>query len=180
MRARIVLLSLLGLFAGCASSEKKEMESIKQKEEALYTSDTKNFKFDPAQARETITAYEEFAQKYPTSKDAPEMLLKSADLHRSLKEYQAAINLYQKIATDFPAFEKQAQVLFLQAFVYENELNLLEKAKPLYEKFLQQYPDHDLADDVQFSLQNLGKTPEEIIKGFEQQEAASASDSSGL
>ncbi|MDZ4844485.1 MAG: tetratricopeptide repeat protein [Chitinophagales bacterium] len=172
MPARIFLLFAVAVLAGCASSQEKAMDAIKEQEATLYTSDTKNFKFDPAQARATITAYETFAQQYPQSKDAPEMLLKSADLHRSLKEYDAALNLYQKIATDFPAFDKLAQTLFLQAFVYENELYRLEKAKALYEEFLQKYPDHDLADDVQFSLQNLGKTPEEIIKGFEQQEAA--------
>lgn len=172
MQARIILLFAVAVLCGCSTSEEKAMEAIQEKEAALYTSDTKNFKFDPTQARETIAAYEAFAQDYPESKDAPEMLLKSADLHRSLKEHQAALSLYQKIAAEFPAFDKQAQVLFLQAFVYENELHRLEKAKELYEIFLQQYPDHDLADDVQFSLQNLGKTPEEIIKGFELQESA--------
>ncbi len=172
MPIRLLLCFAIALLAGCASSEDKALKEIKTKEAALYTSDTKNFKFDAIQARETITAYETFAQQFPKSKDAPEMLLKSADLHRSLKEYDAALNVYQKITTEFPDFDKQAQVLFLQAFVYENELYRMEKAKELYEKFLRQYPDHDLSDDVQFSLQNLGKTPEEIIKGFELQESA--------
>ena len=172
MPVRLLLFFAIALLAGCASSEDKAMEEIKAKEASLYTSDTKNFKFDEKQARETILVYENFAQKFPQSKQAPEMLLKSADLYRSLKDYDAALNVYQKIAAEFPDFDKQAQVLFLQGFVYENELYRMEKAKGLYEKFLQLYPDHDLADDVQFSLQNLGKTPEEIIKGFEQQETA--------
>jgi TolA-binding protein len=37
-----------------------------------------------------------------------------------------------------------------------------------YEAFLKKYPNDDFADDAQFLLKNLGKSPEEIIKGFEQ------------
>lgn len=172
MQARILLLFSVLILSGCSTSEEKALSEIKTKEEALYSEDSRNFKFDPDKAREVMTAYEDFAQKYPQSKEAPEMLMKSADLHRSLKEYDAALSVYQKIGTDFPAFDKQAQVLFLQGFVYENELYRVEKAKEIYEKFLQLYPEHDLADDVKFSLLNLGKSPEEIIRGFEKQEEA--------
>lgn len=173
MQARILLLFSVLILSGCSSSEEKALGEIKKKEEALYSEDSRNFKFDANKAREVIAAYEDFAKNHPHSKDAPEMLMKSADLHRSLKEYDAALSAYQKISTDFPAFDKQAQVLFLQGFVYENELYRVEQAREIYEKFLQLYPEHDLADDVKFSLMNLGKSPEEIIRGFEKQEEAS-------
>ena len=42
-----------------------------------------------------------------------------------------------------------------------------DKAKPLYEEFLKKYPQHELAQSVQFSLSNIDKTPEQIIKEFE-------------
>jgi len=169
MTSRTVLFFVIAVFAGCTSSENKALEAIKQKESTLYSEDTKNFKFDEKQARETIAAYEDFAQKFPESKQTPEMLLKAADLHRSVKEYDLALNLYKTIETQYPDFEKMAQVIFLEGFVYENELFKLEKAKERYELFLKNYPDHELADDVRFSLQNLGKSPEEIIKGFERE-----------
>jgi len=45
------------------------------------------------------------------------------------------------------------------------------KAKELYELFLEKYPEHDFADDAQFSLQYLGKSPEELMMEFEAQNA---------
>lgn len=58
-------------------------------------------------------------------------------------------------------------------FVYENDLNDLENAKQTYEAFLQKYPnDPDFADDAQMALKNLGKSPEELIKEFEQNQPA--------
>jgi inosine/xanthosine triphosphate pyrophosphatase family protein len=42
----------------------------------------------------------------------------------------------------------------------------------IYELFLQKYPDNDFADDARISIENLGKTPEELIKQFEEQQQA--------
>jgi len=36
------------------------------------------------------------------------------------------------------------------------------------EEFLEKYPDSDFADDARISLQNLGKSPEELIKELEE------------
>ncbi len=57
--------------------------------------------------------------------------------------------------------------MFLLGFSYENDLKQNDKAREVYELFLKNYKSHELADDVQFSLNNLGKSPEDIIKQFE-------------
>jgi TolA-binding protein len=54
----------------------------------------------------------------------------------------------------------------LEAYTYENNLNDLDKAKALYEKFLTDFPKSAFADDAKFSIQNLGLTPEQIIEKF--------------
>ncbi|HXH18589.1 MAG TPA: tetratricopeptide repeat protein [Chitinophagales bacterium] len=172
MLIRAFFLSAVALASGCNlfnnSSEEKSLEEVKKAEAALY-GDDKSFKFEESKAREVITSYDDFVAKYPKSKHAPEILLKSADLHRALKDYEVALRIYERIEKEYPDYEKMPQVIFLQGFVNENELYRLEKAKERYEFFLSKYPDHELADDVKFSLQNLGKSPEEIIKQFEQQ-----------
>jgi hypothetical protein len=43
-----------------------------------------------------------------------------------------------------------------------------QAAKNLYEKFLQVYPAHPIAKDVQTTLNNLGKTPEQLIQEFQE------------
>lgn len=172
---RAVLLVTIVLFAGCKSSpsEDKLLDEVKKAEAALY-GDDKNFKFDQKNAENVILAYEGFVKQFPKSKNSPEMLLKAADLHRAMKNYHAALNVYQRIEKEYADFEKLPQVVFLEGFVYENELYKLENARERYEYFLSKFPDHELSDDVKFSLQNLGKSPEEIIKEFEHQTAQPA------
>ena len=173
MFSRVVVLLSVVIFSGCnffktSSSEEELLNQVKKAETALY-GDDKNFKFDQKTAGDVVLAYENFVKEYPKSKNSPEMLLKAADLHRAMKNYPAALEVYQRIEKNYSGFEKLPQVVFLEGFVYENEMYKLEKAKERYEYFLSQYPSHELADDVKFSLQNLGKSPEEIIKDFEQQ-----------
>ena len=54
--------------------------------------------------------------------------------------------------------------LFLKGFLLENDLKKPEKAKEIYESFMQKYPNHAMAKDVNFLIQNLGKSDKEIIE----------------
>jgi outer membrane protein assembly factor BamD (BamD/ComL family) len=171
MKITTVVFCVILFFCECKNSEEKAMEEVKKVEAKLY-GDEKDFKFDEALARDAINTYKDYAEKNPESKQSPEMLLKAADLHRALKEYPQAVEIYKKIETAYPDFEKLPHIIFLQGFVYENEMHRLAEAKERYDYFLQKYPEHELANDVRFSLQNLGKTPEEIIRSFEQQDSA--------
>ena len=42
------------------------------------------------------------------------------------------------------------------------------QARSHYQAFVDAYPNHSLAKDASFSLANLGKTDEELIRMFEQ------------
>ncbi len=81
---------------------------------------------------------------------------------------QEAINLYQRIINDYPEFRKAPECLFLKGYIYENYLNELDQAKVIYTEFIIKYPNNDFADDAQISIDNLGKSPEELIKEFEE------------
>ncbi|GIV35058.1 MAG: hypothetical protein KatS3mg031_2593 [Chitinophagales bacterium] len=163
----VLLLYAAGLFYACQPPEEKSLEQIKEAEAALF-GDGSSFTFDESAAIRLIQAYSAFVQEHPKSKKAPEMLLKAADLYRSMQQPQNALKLYQEIESSYPEFEKIPQIIFLEGFTYENELNDLNAARERYETFLQKYPNHELADDVEFSLKNLGKSPEDIIRSFEQ------------
>ena len=43
----------------------------------------------------------------------------------------------------------------------------MEQAKKSYEEFIAAFPNHELAKSANYSLQNLGKSPEDIINSFE-------------
>lgn len=144
-----------------------DIEAFVGSAESALFGDTAKVEFDRQSASKTVDAYEKFATKFPKHKNTPVYLFKAAEIYRSLRDFPKAIEAYQTIYTQHPDYEKAPHSLFLLGFSYENDLKQNDKAREVYELFLKNYKDHELADDVQFSLSNLGKSPEEIIKQFE-------------
>jgi TolA-binding protein len=81
-----------------------------------------------------------------------------------------AIRYYDRIITDYPGYKKTPEAMFLKGYVYENNLGRLDKAKEIYEAFLELYPDNEFADDAEVSLRFLGKSPEELIEIFQKEQ----------
>ena len=143
-------------------------KTIEAYEKILYDKG-KETNFDIKAAMGTVRAYETFAKKRADDAKTPEYLFKAAEIQRSLKNYKKAIQNYETIQTKYADYDKTPHSMFLLGFIYENDLKDNDKAKAMYEQFLEKYPEHELADDVKFSLDNLGISPEEIIKRFEEQ-----------
>lgn len=128
---------------------------------------------DKAKAAEFIQTSEDLAAivEKTNPNQYVDVLLKAAGLAKTIGQPQKAIELYQKVAEGLPNHPKAPTALFMMGFVYENDLNNLDKAKAIYQDFLKKYPnDPDFTDDAQNSLKNLGKTPEELVKEFEQKQ----------
>jgi outer membrane protein assembly factor BamD (BamD/ComL family) len=156
---------LAGCIFSCKPADKKLAERIDVIEKELYN-DTL-FVPDNAKAQEAIKLYVEYAENFPADTFSPLYLFKAADISSKISETSKAINLYKLLEEKYPNHRNAPYALFLQGFIYENQVGNPAKAKPLYEKFLQKYPDHPIAADVSRSIENLGKSPEELIKEFE-------------
>ncbi len=156
------------LFAGCSSPETDKQANIKSMEDSLFSDQNKMI--DKEQANNLIAAYTDFADNFPDSKLTPEYLFKAGDMAMNLNMPQKAIQVFDRILKNYPDFGKAPQCLFLKGYVYENSLGDLDNAKKIYEEFLQKYPNDDFADDAKMSLKNLGKSPEELIREFEEQD----------
>ncbi len=146
----------------------KERLSIRitELEDALYAN--KKARVDVAKANQLIGRYEYYAETNSKDEKAPEYLYKAGEVARSTNNTRKALQLWEKLYDEYRSYEKAPQALFLQGFIYENDLKNLDKAKEIYKNFLQKYPKDDLVDDVKFSLDNLGKPADEIIKAFEE------------
>lgn len=98
-----------------------------------------------------------------------DVLMKAAGLAKTIGDPNKALRLYYNVAEKIQDHPKAPTALFMMAFIYENDLKDLDKAKSTYELFLKRYPDDpDYADDATQALKFLGMPPEEIIKQFEQ------------
>lgn len=165
---------ILIAFAGCAmlatvacTDKKSELNSkISTMEESLYKSQAAMP--DSAAAVGIIELYEDYAGSFPDDTISASYLFKAGDIASKTGNIQKAIMLFEHLVTKYPRHQNAPYALFLQGFIYENQAGDPMKAKPYYEKFLQLYPDHPIAADVSFSLENLGKTPEELIQQFEE------------
>ncbi|MBT4401208.1 MAG: tetratricopeptide repeat protein, partial [Bacteroidetes bacterium] len=115
-------------------------------------------------------AYENYANALPEDTISAEYLYRAAEIAMNLQMAGRAIEYYQRILNNFPDFDKRSYCLFLEAFVYENQMQQYETAEKLYLEFIEKYPDHPLADDAEVSVQNMGKSLEELIQSWESQE----------
>jgi TolA-binding protein len=165
VRFFILLTALSAILAQCKPDPKARITEL----EAKIASE--NFSLDEKgmqTANELIAAYIEYAEKFKDSPEAPDYLYKAADISLNTGKSKEALELYNRIIYQYPDYKKVPECLFLVAYIYENFIQNFGKAKEVYELFIAKYPNHDFADDAAISIQNMGKSPEELIRMFEE------------
>jgi outer membrane protein assembly factor BamD (BamD/ComL family) len=170
-RELFLLIAITSLFiVACTTPQGKKKAAIKLLEKELFSDENKMI--DQPKAVNLINEYITFADEFAEDKETPEFLFKAGDMSMNLNMPQKAIQVFDRILKDYPDFEKAPQCLFLKAYVFENEIGDLNAAKRMYEEFIAKYPNDEFADDAAVSIKNLGKTPEELIKEFEEKAKA--------
>lgn len=160
----IIGLSLLTLYS-CQPGQNWMKENLDRKEIALMK-DAQAGRVDSNRVNRLLFNYEHYALSYPGDTGGAVYLFKAADFYRYLHRPAKSVTLYQTIYDRYPSFSKRPYSLFLQGFIYENEMGVMDSARLRYEKFLAEFPQHPIADDVKTTLNNLGKTPEQLIEEF--------------
>ena len=154
-------------FVACSNKENEKIVKIQELEKTVFNDKTQTY--DKEKSKELITLYVEYAKENPKDTLAPKYLFHAGELAMSLSFGNEAIQYFNGVNVDFPNYEKAPTALFLEAFVYETQIFDTQKAGEIYKQFVAKYPKHELADDAQASINNLGKTPEELVKEFEAQ-----------
>ncbi len=108
-----------------------------------------------------------FAENYPQDSLAAIYLFKAADIAKGADKPGLAIKLWGKVHRQYPDFKAAPESLFLQAFTFENQIKDLNNAKVYYETFINRYPNHELAQVARLALENIGQSPDELLKKFE-------------
>ena len=115
-----------------------------------------------------IDLYTEYAREFPDDTLAPVYLFKASDISMNLYRPLETIRILDTLLIKYPDYSKTPTALFLKAFVYEDQVKNYKLARKYYQQFIDKYPDNEFADDAQMSLENLGKSPEELIREFEE------------
>lgn len=85
-----------------------------------------------------------------------------AQQYMGQENWQKAEENFARITNDFPNGVYAAKSLFMVGYINANHLKDLDRAKEFYNSFISKFPDHDLADDAKYELENLGKPVEEL------------------
>jgi len=159
----IVLLS--AILSGCKPSRDKSATDIQKLEASLYSEQT--LTYNKVRGDSLLQMYEDFIARFPSDTMAPFYLFRAANLKMTEGDGNRSLSLLDQFMQKFPDHQKAPVCLFFKAFVYENLLRNLALAKETYLLYIEKYPNGEFVKDAQMSVQNLGKTPDQMIKEFE-------------
>lgn len=154
------------------------IEKVNALEAKIYSDSA--FVLDRDLAVEAVSAYIEFAEAYPEHENTPDYYFKAGEISMNMMLASQAIMYFNKVENQYNTYEKAPYSIFLQAFIYETQLNNLEKAKEYYQKYIDKYPDHEFAKDAKLSIENLGVPLDELIRKFEENNSQPADSSAEL
>lgn len=154
----LIIFSLTLVFYGCGKSDKDIYESAK--------SNIANEEFGSA-----LKEFEEIVREYPKSEYYQEALLQTGQMYQghvdknfSYEEsLRKAITTYREYYSKYQTDEKAPQTLFMVGFIQANELGELDSARATYTKFVESYPDNEMAESARTELENLGLSADEIL-----------------
>lgn len=153
---------LLVIVSSCKKSEQDKLrEEITQKENALYKDKTEAIDKDKAIEMERL--YASYADKYADDTLSAEYLFRAAEIAENANQPSNAITYLTRIEDNYKSYRNYPLVIFKKAFVYENGLKNIDKARIYYEKFIADYPNHELTEAANSSLMFLGLSDDQLI-----------------
>ena len=158
---RLFSIFILLILIGCG--EKKSVDELIMEA---------NTNLNENKVPEAVLLFEEIINEYPESDKTPEILSRLASVYQNkmlknlsdTESLEKAVSLFRKIYDDYPESSYAPTGLFMSGFVLANELKYYEKATETYNLFLEKYPSHELATSAKEEIENMGLSPEEILK----------------
>ena len=165
---KYTLLAVVIAFAflsGCGPSREKSVTTITSIENRLFSPTATGF--DKVKADSLLASYESFMKHFPEDSLTLKFTFKAANLAMNMGDGAHAIVLFDKFIEKYPDHPKARVSMFFKAYIYENQIKNLDKAKEIYLQFIEKYPDGEFTADARMALQNLGKSPEQMIREFD-------------
>ena len=153
------------VLVSCGPSRNKAVSQIETMEKSLFSPQAVSF--DKPKADSLLAMYAAFIKDHPKDSLSPGFLFKAANISMNSGDGPKAIKFFDQYLQDYPDSPKAALCLFFKAFIYENIMQNLDKARETYLLFIEKYPSDDFAKDAKMALMNLGKSPDALIREFD-------------
>lgn len=162
-----LFLSLLVALMLFSCESKISVEKINELESKVFTNENTVNKEDVIHL---TNAYLLYAEQNPEDLQSPDFLFKALDISVGINAEgpQKSIDIANVLIEKYPDFEMTPMAMFIKGFVYENVIGDLDNAEITYRQFIEKYPDSPMIEDVKATLGNLGLSPEELIRKFEE------------
>ena len=147
------------------TDKEKLIQEIKVLEDTLESKATQQI--NRQLAKDLIDKSKLFAETFPDDELSPAYLFRAGNVAVGISLFDDAVNFFETVHQKYTSYDRAPDALFLEGFTYENHLNNIENAKRCYNEFLKRFPDDQLAEQVRVVLENIGKSPEELVKGFQ-------------
>ena len=115
------------------------------------------------------TSVENFVTRFPNDSVSPAYLFEKALLYEKQSKFPQTMLTLERIYSKYPSSKQASKAIFLEGFLYANVLRQYDKAKEKYNLYLEKYSSVDpkMTNDVKTELENLGKTPDQILEELE-------------
>ncbi|HOI32332.1 MAG: hypothetical protein PHG67_12210 [Bacteroidales bacterium] len=169
----LVILLMQAFFVSCSGSDQKTktvdqaglQQKIAQTEQYIMLD---NGTIIVDSALKLIEYYQSYQQNWPDDSLSAEYLFKAIDISINLPRAKESLQLISTYLENYSGTYYAGVALFLEGFIYDQQIGDTVRAHLSYERLIKEYPDHSFADDAHSALQFLGKSPEEMILEFEQ------------
>lgn len=152
MRCNPIGVCAVLLFTGCGKTPPDEMFARAEELRKLQSHQA------------AIEQYREIISEYPASAEAESSQFLIATIYNEgTKEFDKAVVEYGRYVEKYPDLQQTPWALFMVGYLYHNELHNLDSAAAAYNRFLERFPRHEMALSAKFELENLGKSPEELL-----------------
>ena len=160
---KIMSLTLLAIvMLACGGKEKKiTQQDLKAAEATLFNEDRT---MNEAVAPKVAETYCQFVKQNPNDSTAAKWLFHAMEINVMLKNADKSIELCNQLNEDYPDSDWSPRaLLYVGSFVYNDQLNDTAQAHATLQRLIDNYPDSELVDDAQKSIEYLGLTPDEIM-----------------
>lgn len=160
--SKIALAMAALLVVACGPNHDKELKRINEMEDTLRQAE---FVADPATSRRMMNTYLQFVDHFPQDSMAAVYLYRASDLAFNIGCFDTTIRCLYRIVDDYPEFEEASTCYYLIGNAYE-EYGKLDSAVQAYQDYLKFYPDQPFAESAQSAIENIGKSPEEMLQSI--------------
>ncbi|MCY7411154.1 MAG: tetratricopeptide repeat protein [Chitinophagales bacterium] len=165
----ILLLFCMAALFSCTSSSSKLAKQI-DRQLKITNENIAHGKPDSLVIDSVTIAIEKFVKENPKDTLSPAYLFELSLLYQKQQQMDKTIVTLDRVAKEYPDSKQAVKAVFLEGFLYANVLNQLDKAKEKYQLYLDKYSavDAKMTSDVKSELENLGKSPEQILQELQE------------